>query len=92
MKKSKYKTVRGLLAKKERWIKGWYELNGRYCLMGAIKEIYKDDRNALSIVDKVIEAIKKLFPRCRTSSILYFNDTKRRSHSDILKVLKLAKV
>lgn len=100
----KYKTVLGLLGKRERWIKGLTaaDKNGhgtfsvhdkeaaKFCLSGAIMKVYSVKKRS-EIYPKVAFAIDKLFP-LYGKRIILFNDSKKTKHKDVLKVLREAKV
>lgn len=90
--KQPYKTVRGLLADRKRWCKGQGKKvtpDGQesYCLLGAVEEVYGMWTEAST---KAVEKLYSLLPGF--DSIVYFNDRKYTKHSDILKVLKKAKI
>ena len=88
--KQPYKTVRGLLADKKRWCKGKRRLvtpDGQesYCLIGAIEEVYGFNSSiSHEIRDNLYGIIR--------GSVVGFNDDPKTRHSDILKVLKKAKI
>lgn len=94
-----YKTVRGLLANPNRWIKGCFETIGhdgqrQCCLSGAIKHVYRDDpRGRANANRRVCHAIAELFPRVRNpDSLVLFNDALTRTHRQIMAVVKAARV
>lgn len=100
----KYKTVYDLLKSKDRWTRFASAKNKRneicniedknackFCLEGAIGKVYGfGNCKAEKAGDKIAAAIKKIKGRCY--DIIQFNDSHITEHSDILKVLKLAKV
>lgn len=99
----RYTTVRGLLADRRRWCKFTPTLrrkNGTvaYCLAGAIREVnYRQGYSPehISRIDaRVIRTIRVLFPRRINwqESIMRFNDDRRTTHADVLRVARKARV
>lgn len=95
----KYKTVRGLLADKSRWCKFAEDKINKdgtisYCILGAIQRTGNTNEVARR---RIADAIRKFFPRASshydpTNIIIDFNDAPRRTHAQVLKVLKEAKI
>ena len=91
-----YKTVAGLLSDPSRWCKGAMAketrggsscsiLDGKmFCLYGAIERVYQDMNKRYEVVGKV----RKLLGR----DIIEFNDARRRTHAEVLAVVKKARI
>lgn len=91
-----YKTVAGLLADPERWCKGAaakltrrggscpVDIGKMFCLLGAIHRVYKTNEKIGNIVYKVRELIGK--------DIITWNDARRRTHAQVLAVVKKARI
>ena len=89
-KTNKPKKVSQLLSSHQKWMKGEEENGrGRYCLIGAINMCYS---NTTVVRNKVLQSIRKLFPKGYYSDIPDFNDNEGTTFKDIQKVIKHAKV
>ena len=93
----KYKTVRGLLADRKRWCQGQVvKLNKdgsfAFCMFGAARMVYGiETPECNKAIAKINAAIAKVLKH-QSCGIIEFNDAHHRKHSDIVKVLKHAKV
>ena len=86
--------VRDLLCDESKWCKGAYRCYDRMCLMGALREAYKnsDKFGRLLLLRKVI---LRQFPQRLDASnpvIIVFNDHPETTFADVRKVLELADV
>lgn len=102
MRKRTYKTVAGLLGDPSRWCKGENALdkNGRivnpdnkdavkFCLSGAIFRVYGsyDAPEAGEVMTVIAQKYRKKY-----SYMYEWNDSRRRTHEEVLSVVKLAKI
>ena len=88
-------TVQELFQNEDCWIKGVPRIVDRsgavrYCLIGAIYEVYNDHAIPNQNYNLALKAIEKLFPDRFTGTIQAFNDHKETTINDIRKVVKEA--
>lgn len=93
-----YKNTRKLIENEERWIKGAYELDGKFCLLGALRHTAKIGestspmKTSLALKLPLLECINQLFPdrHHHYENIVWFNDNHKTTHKDVLAVLDCA--
>lgn len=82
--------ARELIVSPEKWIKGAYEVNGCYCMSGALRKV-RTKRNDIYVDYSYFEAYDLL----RTSTgahgcIPEFNDDPETTHEDVMRVFDSA--
>ena len=76
----------------KRWRQGSMGNNGNYCLQGAINHLYPSLEGG-AIADKLVIAIaRKTKKALRDTSIVDWNDSKKRKFADIQEIVKLANI
>lgn len=100
-----YKTLTGLLGKRERWTQGTIARDEAgdccnplspaarcFCLLGAAGHLNTGHsfRVHADLCFSIAEAIAIEFPKWRDDGIASFNDAPRRKHADIVRVCKRA--
>jgi hypothetical protein len=97
------RSVRGLLRKPEAWCKYTYAKNAngigisaeandavRFCLSGAITRVYGSRfEQSGKVYDRLLSYLKRSY---KARSIVSFNDRRKTTHADILKVCRAVKI
>lgn len=88
--------VKTLLSNESKWVKNYYEKDGRYCLLEALKKCYLGEayREARKKVETAINEFSKLrkVKVAKNPSIIRFNDNPDTTFKDIRKVVRAANV
>lgn len=80
--------ARKILEDPAKWIKGDYERNGCYCLVGALTWSAEEEPALDDAMARLQAEVRKRYGR--SHSIVMFNDAERTTHADVLSVLDLA--
>jgi hypothetical protein len=77
-------TARDLIALPEKWIKGAYKSDGRFCAIGAIQEATKTVSGARSEAVRMLGKTIKPETNDPEGAIINFNDDYKRTHEQVL--------
>lgn len=91
-----YRSLRDLFANRRHWCQGQFRNgNGGYCLLGGLEELYGVWNDSIRH-RRLIAAIRALFPEytrmARGKVIAMFSDHPDRTHADILRVVRRARL
>lgn len=75
--------VRNLLSSSEKWIKGAYRRDGKYCIVGALETVYDHVEPYSKLYNELCERAA-----CDNTSLSEWNDRRDRKFEDVVELLR----